>query len=70
MSETFDQHIQDLDAVFARLKAAGLKLGPKKCKFAQLPHQLKNYVVWLVYSIGSENAFGTLAQKWNPSHDF
>lgn len=70
MSETFDQHIQDLDAVFARLKAAGLKLEPKKYKFAQLPHQLKNYVVLLVYSIGSENTFGTLAQKWNPSNDF
>ncbi|CAC5388074.1 unnamed protein product [Mytilus coruscus] len=34
-SETFDQHIDDLNTVFGRLKEAGLKLGPKKCSFAQ-----------------------------------
>ncbi|CAC5361630.1 Retrovirus-related Pol polyprotein from transposon 17.6 [Mytilus coruscus] len=34
-SETFDQHIDDLNTVFGRLKEAGLKLGPMKCSFAQ-----------------------------------
>ena len=46
-SETFDQHIQDLDEVFTRLKQAGLKLGPKKCSFAEnsciyLGHKISN----------------------------
>lgn len=34
-SETFEQHLSDLHEVFNRLQAAGLKLGPKKCHFAQ-----------------------------------
>lgn len=33
-SETFQQHISDLDEIFSRLGSAGLKLGPKKCSFA------------------------------------
>jgi hypothetical protein len=34
-SETFSEHIADLQEVFARLRSAGLKLNPKKCAFAQ-----------------------------------
>ncbi|VDI15882.1 Hypothetical predicted protein [Mytilus galloprovincialis] len=46
-SETFDQHIEDLRNVFQRLSNAGLKLGPKKCTFAQnsciyLGHKISN----------------------------
>ncbi|CAC5404413.1 unnamed protein product [Mytilus coruscus] len=37
-SETFDQHIDDLNTVFGRLKEAGLKLGPKKCSFLHSSH--------------------------------
>lgn len=33
-SETFEQHLEHLDEVFQRFRAAGLKLGPKKCVFA------------------------------------
>ncbi|CAC5421039.1 unnamed protein product [Mytilus coruscus] len=46
-SETFDQHIEDLQNVFQRLSNAGLKLGHKKCTFAQnsciyLGHKISN----------------------------
>ena len=34
ISESFQQHLSDLKQVLGRLKAAGLKLGPKKCTFA------------------------------------
>ena len=34
-SEIFEQHMQDLQEVFSRFSQAGLKLSPKKCKFAQ-----------------------------------
>lgn len=34
-SETFEQHVIDLSEVLNRLSQAGLKLGPRKCKFAQ-----------------------------------
>ena len=34
-SETFEQHIDDLQIVFDRFRLAGLKLRPKKCSFAQ-----------------------------------
>jgi hypothetical protein len=34
-SETFEQHIKDLNDVFSRFRSAGLKLGPNKCSFAQ-----------------------------------
>ena len=33
-SETFEQHLSDLKEIFSRFREAGLKLGPKKCKFA------------------------------------
>ena len=35
LSETLEQHLADLSEVFQRLREAGLKLGPNKCKFAQ-----------------------------------
>ena len=34
-STSFEQHLLDLQVVFDRLRAAGLKLGPHKCTFAQ-----------------------------------
>ena len=34
-SETFDQHLSDLQEVFDRFRTAGLKLSPGKCRFAQ-----------------------------------
>ena len=34
-SETFDQHLSDLQEVFDRFHAAGLKLLPEKGRFAQ-----------------------------------
>ncbi|KAK3089628.1 hypothetical protein FSP39_005185 [Pinctada imbricata] len=34
-SPTFEEHIKDLEEVFSRLQAAGLKINPKKCTFAQ-----------------------------------
>ena len=43
LSSTFEQHIKDLQEVFDRLKAAGLKLSPTKCKFAQiLGHEISS----------------------------
>ena len=33
--ETFDQHLSDLQEIFARFRAAGLKLSPGKDRFAQ-----------------------------------
>ena len=34
-SETFDSHISDLQEVLSRLKSAGLKLNPEKCRFSE-----------------------------------
>ena len=34
-SSSFEQHLQDLNAVFYKFRQAGLKLGPKKCSFAK-----------------------------------
>ena len=35
ITQTFSQHLKDLQQVFLRLRKAGLKLSPTKCKFAQ-----------------------------------
>ena len=32
-SRTYEEHLRRLEAVFEKLKEAGLKLGPSKCKF-------------------------------------
>ena len=48
-SETFDQHLSDLNEVLTRLRQTGLKFKPKpKCKFAQtscifLGHDISKY---------------------------
>lgn len=34
-SETFDQHLSDLQEVFDRFRSAGLKISPGKCHFAE-----------------------------------
>ena len=33
-TETFEQHLEDLNEVFRRFRNDGLKLGPRKCVFA------------------------------------
>lgn len=47
-SETFDQHLADLQEVFDRFRSAGLKLSPRKCSFAQ------NKCVFLGHEISKE----------------
>ena len=47
-STTFQEHVQRLDTVFSRLKAANLKLRPEKCHFA------KQKVMYLGHVISSE----------------
>ena len=34
-SETFEQHLKDLQEVFSRICSVRLKISPYKCKFAQ-----------------------------------
>ena len=34
-SKTYEEHLVRLQAVFTKLKEAGLKLSPSKCKFFQ-----------------------------------
>ena len=42
---TFDEHLQNLKAVFERLRQAGLKLKPSKCVFFQRSVQYLGYIV-------------------------
>ena len=44
-SETFDEHVQRLTAVFQRIAAAGLKLHPNKCRLFQ-----RKVVFWVTWS--------------------
>ena len=32
-SETFEQHVRDVDSILGKIEAAGLKLSPQKCRF-------------------------------------
>src|ERR1043165_7273718 len=49
-SETFDKHVDDIQAVFNRLRAANLRLHPQKCHFALA--QIK-YLGHIVCNAGS-----------------
>ena len=44
-SKTFEEHIQDLDEVFSRIRKAGLKLRADKCKFCCEEIEFLGYVV-------------------------
>lgn len=48
VSETFEQHLKDINEVLDRFRSAGLRLGPRKCKFACnkaifLGHEISKY---------------------------
>ena len=45
MGKTFDDHIRNLQAVFERLRQAGLKLHPEKCQFLQQKVYFLGHVV-------------------------
>ena len=47
-SKTFEEHLRDLDEVFARLRFSGMNLKPSKCRFAD------NEVEYLGFKITSE----------------
>ena len=44
-SETFKQHMIDLQKVFDRLKVAGIRLHPDKCRFCQKQTKFLGHVV-------------------------
>ena len=44
-SETFEQHMIDLQKVFDRLKVAGIRLHPDKCRFYQKETKFLGHVV-------------------------
>ncbi|MBJ5510304.1 RNA-directed DNA polymerase, partial [Salmonella enterica subsp. enterica serovar Meleagridis] len=43
--KTFDQHLSNLETVFSRLRTAGLKLSPKKCKLFQKETSYLGHVI-------------------------
>ena len=45
MGRTYDEHLQNLRAVFTRLREAGLKLKPKKCFLCSPQVEFLRYVV-------------------------
>ena len=55
-SKTVEEHLERLDAVFSRLRQAGLKLKPEKCKFFQ------KSVTFLGHEI-SDQGIGTCQEK-------
>jgi hypothetical protein len=44
-AKTFDEHLEKLEKVFQRLRAAGLKLGPDKCHFLQPKLEFLGHIV-------------------------
>lgn len=44
-SKTFDEHLERLQEVFQRLRSAGLKLKPQKCKFMQAEVNYLGHVI-------------------------
>jgi hypothetical protein len=44
-SPTFEEHLKDLEAVFKRLRQAGLKLKPTKCEWAKEEVQFLGHIV-------------------------
>ena len=44
-SETYEQHLERLEQVFLKIKEAGLKLSPKKCKFFQSEVKYVGHIV-------------------------
>lgn len=44
-SETLEQHVERLDIVFEKLRAANLKLAPKKCHFFKTKITFLGHVV-------------------------
>ena len=60
---TVEEHLEQLQAVFSRLKAAGLKLKPRKC------HLFKQQVQYLGHLV-SENGIQTDPEKIKVIHDW
>lgn len=44
-SETFEEHLERINAVFTRLQQSGLKLKPSKCEFFKTNVKYLGYVV-------------------------
>ena len=53
-SQTSEEHLVRLQAVFEKLKAAGLKLKPSKCEL------FKKHINYLGYVVGQEGLLLTL----------
>ena len=45
VGRTFEEHLQNLETVFQRLKSAGLRLKPEKCCFASRKVEYLGYIV-------------------------
>ena len=45
LADTFEHHMARLELVFGRLRSAGLKLNPSKCRFFQLKTKFLGHVV-------------------------
>ena len=55
-SESVEEHLQRLDAVFTRLRQAGLKLKPEKCRFFQRSETFLGHEI-------SDQGIGTCLEK-------
>ena len=45
VGKTFEEHLQNLETVFQRLKSAGLRLKPEKCCFSSRKVESFGYIV-------------------------